>query len=215
MKYRTLLTLLVAAAASKLSAITYTATSGTTFAGGSFSATNGTVVTKSYPQNGNVTILGVSTGVAGAEVDLNQSLTIKFDTPQWFDYLTIGLLFDGPEYGDKQEIAAAFTSPFEFRLQALTANTADWSLAGTVLQTVVNPGTSVVGGMGVWKIVNPFGSLLVSELKLYPITTPGQGKQPSDSDFGLVAFKTPDVASTFALAGLTLAGLGLIARRKS
>lgn len=148
--------------------------------------------------------LGVKGGSAGNEIDIGQSLTIKFTGQQQiFDYLTIGLLFDGPEYGDPLETALVHVLPMG---SVFSLTTQSWNGAGWV----INLGLAEFGKGGVWKIMNPFGNVAVSEITLYPDAS------VAGSDFGLVGFKThgvPDTASTVSLFGLSLLGLAFLRRR--
>lgn len=211
MKLKSLLSLLAVFVAAKASAITYDAAiNGTTYNGFTVSATGGVAGVATYPQNMNISILGVLGGYAGPEIGPRQTLTISFATPQSFEYLTFGLLFDGPEYGDSMEIAAV-TTPIQYTLQAVASGTAEWKKGATLLQNVMNAGTAVQGNMGLWSITNPFPGQLISSLTLFPLTI---GNNPLNNDFGIVGFKTPDAGSTIALSGMALLALGFFARRR-
>jgi len=150
----------------------------------------------------------------GLEIRLNQSLTVTFATPQVFDYLTLGMLFDGPEYGDNQERAGAYAngSNLPFVLTALGSQAAEWSFSGA---TVLNLSPSTDQASGVWKVTNPFGNLAITSLRLSPLlaNTPNS----SESDFGLVGFSSrsvPDLASSAALLAMALALLISVKRRQ-
>lgn len=155
-----------------------------------------------------ITFLGVD-----HEISLEQSLTISFLTPQVFEFLTLGMLFDGPEYGDLNEQAGAFVngSGVPFVLTATGATTAQWSLLAS---TIVNESPATESGAGVWRIVNPFGNLPITSLTLTPLSSNPTG---NESDFGLVAFQSrqvPESASSALLLTLGLGGLAAIAVRR-
>lgn len=176
-------------------------------AGVSFTPAGGALGTKDIA---GYTTLGVTGGPSGNEIDLNQSLTIDFAQPVLFEYLTLSLLFDGPEFGDNNEIAAVLTDGLtELLLTATGLNTATWTGAGSV--TNLSPADGSNGA--VWQIDNPFAGP-VSSLKLYPLSSNPTG---NESDFGLNAFKAhtqavPEPAT--GLAGLLALG-GLVWLRRS
>lgn len=183
---------------------------GSTLAGATFSSTGGPLVVDT--KNG-VTFLGVDSGLAGSEIDLDESLSVDFDEAVVFSSLTLGLLFDGPEYGDLNEIAASFVNDsalYELRVTGL--NTGEWYKNGVYQSDVTGMGT-VNGGVGLWTVVDPFGIAKVTSVDFYPMFSAGP---TSNSDFGLVAFtgtSVPDAGSSLALLGVALLGLAGFARR--
>jgi hypothetical protein len=192
------------------SAISYEAGSDglTAPAGVSFTATGGNLALKTVA---GVVGLGVSGGASGGEIDLGQSLTVSFTSaPQYVGALTLAFLYNGPEFGDRREIAAVNVGGTEYRLQAITATTATWTGFGGD-SSVVNLRPASLGSAAVWRIQNPFGDMMVSSFDLYPLSSNPQG---NESDFSLQAFRTkdgprgvPDAGSTIALLGLTVGGL--------
>ena len=181
-------------------------------AGTTFTAVGGDLGTKSQA---GFTILGVTGGASGNEIDIGESLTISFETAQIFSSLTLGLLFDGPEYLDYNEIAAVDVNG-GISVYNLTANgttSASWTGSGSVAAL----GSAVDGGWGGWEISNPFGNTSITSLKLYPLSSlpAPDGTEPTrtnESDFGLHAFSTtavPDDGITLILLGLGLSGLAV------
>jgi hypothetical protein len=186
-------------------AITYSAAANGTTAplGVTFTPTGGALGLKS---EGPTTILGVTGGVSGNEISPGQKLTVSFDTPQYIVSLSLGLLYNGPEYGDFNEIAGILVNDAgstPFTLTVVGDTVALWTGSGTV--TNLSPAVNSLGGE--WKISNPFGYTLVSALYLYPIANPGQTKSPSE--FGLSAFVTPDSGSMATMLGLSLLAIGV------
>jgi hypothetical protein len=178
----------------------------------SFSATGGALQVDT--KNG-VTFLGVSGGQTGAEIDGNQSLTVWFTNPERLASLSLVLLFNGPEYQDTGEIAAAFTSGGDdYQLRLTGENAAAWYKNDVWVSNIFSPageGTQQ-GKAGKFVIENPFGMSTVTNFKLYPIDNTPAGRD--GSDFGLFAFSTvPDAGSTIALMGVALLGLAGFARR--
>jgi hypothetical protein len=170
-------------------------------------ATGGTLVVGNKE---GLKFLGVSGGGSGDEISMQQSITIDFFQPATFEYLTLGLLFNGPEYGDSHEVAASLTNGAdEFSLVITGENIAKWYKNGNYLWDVAGIGTQN-GGWGLFTIVNPFPGIVVDTLKLYPLSSNPTG---NESDFGLVAFKTPDSGMTAVLLGLGLAGMAFASRR--
>ncbi len=208
---RVFLAVLVISAAAQLQAGTISYHAGTNGinapTGATFSASGGALTLSVFTEP-LITFLGV-----GSEVDLGQSITISFLSPQIFNSLTLGMLFDGPEYGDGNERAGAYPngSPVPFILTATGETTATWSLLTSTV-TNLSPATDYVGA-GIWSIQNPFGDLQITSLTLTPLSS---GSTGSESDFGLVAFQTrgvPDLGSTLGLFLLSLAGLATLRRK--
>jgi hypothetical protein len=174
----------------------------------SFSATGGSVVLGL--KNG-AYFVGVKGGQAGTEIDGNQSLTVNFSASERLASLSLALLFNGPEYGDNNEIAAAFTSGADtYELRLTGQNAAQWFKNNSWVTNVIGQETSL-GGRGLFTIENPFGLSTVTSFKLFPIDTPNSA---DGSDFGLYAFSTvPDAGSTLLLMGAALIGFAGLARR--
>lgn len=177
-------------------------------AGVTFSSPDGTVV---YDTKEGFGFIGVSGPGSNAEINEGQSLLLTFTSPQLFTDLTLGLLFDGDEFGDAVEIAGARVdgSLFQFTLTPNSSTTAIWNGPGS---SVSNLSPAEIGFGGVWSVSNPFGGLEVNTLTLSPVPSGGTG-----SDFGLVRFSTtnrvPDNASTLGLLTLALIGFAFLSRR--
>lgn len=195
-------------------AISFDATlDGDTFSGGSFSADGGSVT--SAIKDAGFRIIGVSGGVAVEEIDLSQALYINFNSPQFITSITLGLLFNGPEYFDTEEIAVVEADGSAQEIITITGEDTA-SVVGTGSAAIVPPFSTLLGGGGVFKLTNPFAGIAVTTLKLFPLDN---GNLINNSDFGLVAFETvpqyvPDASSTLALLGLGLVGLAMVRRRK-
>ena len=191
-------------------AITYNAAINGTSApsGVTFTAIGGSLGLKTQ---GPTTILGVTGGASGNEISPGQALKITFDAPEKITSLSLGLLYNGPEYQDFNEIAGILVNgsvSVPFTLTAVGETIALWTGSGTV--TNISPAVKGLGGE--WEITNPFGSLLITELYLFPIANlPGQiGGSPTE--FGLSGFQTPDSGSMAMMMGVSLLGVVLATR---
>ena len=197
--------------ASIASAITYDAeTNGTGFSGGSFSAGAYNLQVTDIDVAGVGSYLGVVGGAAGPEIGLDESLVITFDKAMRFDYITLGLLFDGPEYGDPFEIAAFDADGTEYTLTANGTSDATWTGPGTVTNLSLADSSEAA----IWQINNPFGGLRVTQLTLTAVAAIGGLDQgDGESDFGLVGFGVPDNGATLALLGVALTSLAFFRRK--
>ncbi len=155
-------------------------------------------------------VLGVVGGASGNEIDLGEWLQINLSAPAHWTTLTLGLLFDGAEYGDNKEIAVALTDGVStFKLTATGLNTATWTGPGSP-GSVTCLSQADEQHAAVWQIDNPFGNVDVTTVRLYPAISNPTG---NESDFGLVAFSTPEGGSSLALLGGALAMMGAIGRK--
>lgn len=209
LKTKILTAALVAGLSASASAITYDAAiDGTYNPGGTFSANgNSLVVSTAYGS----TYLGISGGMGGSEIGLNEKLTINLNKPGTFEYIIFAALYDGPEFGDLNEVVAAVTdaSGTVYTLTANTANTATWTGFGGA--TVTNLSLAASNNAGVWKVENPFGNAIVGEISLYPLSSNPGG---NEADFGLVGFSVPDSGASITMLALGLSVLVFFRRKQ-
>jgi len=185
---------------------------GTTFSAHSGSSAS-TFTTKSQ---GGYTGAGVAGG-GTLEINIGESIDGSFAKPLSITNFTLGLLFDGPEYGDvneKAKITATYAdnSVHSFTFTATGKTSGVWTGAGSF----INLSSATLGAGAVWSISDPFGDALVKSLSFtaIPGTCAAGNKCYSQSDFTLISVSAVPENETYAmmLAGLGL--MGFIAKRR-
>jgi hypothetical protein len=174
----------------------------------SFSS-NGTVV---LGLKNSIEFIGVTSVGSNPEISASEWLKVSLTNADRLSSLSLALLFNGPEYGDVNEIAQATTSNGDvFQLRLTGENIASLYKNNIFVKTVAGSGT-VLNGSGLFNIANPFGYATVTSFTLTGINHPLQGT--NKSDFGLYGFTTvPDAGSTLALLGGVLLAFAGVARR--
>lgn len=166
--------------------------------------------------------VGVAGGSTDGEIDTNESITGTFSSAMTVGSLTLGLLFDGPEYGDVNEVAAVSifngNSWLMGTLTAVSSNTAKWSFGGnTTSITAISP--AINGQGGVWTVNNPFAGASVNNIRFTALpgkcgTAGGACTNQSDYTLNKLSYSTVPEPSTIALLAAGLIGLA-ITRRKA
>jgi hypothetical protein len=191
------------------------------FVGATMTTTGGNFTKATSPGANPTAYIGVSGGVVANEVDASQKLTIGFtDTGAVISEITLAMMFLSGEAGDLNSEAA--------RLTALGGTScapggifcllsANGVFRGSTLN-VENLSPATGGNGGIFKITNPFGSDLISQLTFSPwIFASGSGS--ANSDFGLVSITYTTTAipepGSLALVGLGVIGLALAGRQRA
>lgn len=180
--------------------------------------------------------VGITGGRTNDEIDIQEFLTgsiLPGGLPFWVPSFTLGVLFDGPEFNDVQEVARVgiwrlsqpgpsyYTLTNNYEAIPPGPDTAVWSGPGSV----TNLSPSIGSGGAVWRITNPFGSIndiyKIEFTALAGVSADICGSSGTDvcknqSDFTLVQFQYEPVPEpgTHAMLGLGLIGIGLLARRR-
>ena len=173
-------------------------------------ADGGTFTTKT--RNG-ATGLGISGSTRG-EIDVLEYVRGGFSTAVSLDAFTVLFLYNGGEFNDPSEIAQVSINGGSIvaTLVANAENNAVWSLGGA---TVSSCGDTNVTGTGCFRVANPFGGNLISDI-VFTAATAGPGL-PNDSDFSLGTIElaaVPSAPEPGLLMLLATASLALAARHR-
>ena len=188
---------------------------------GTFTANGGTFDFKS-PSIGTYQGVGIS-GATKGEIDKGESIVGTFNDVYKITQFTVGLLFDGPEFGDVQEVAKVSVqfqnnSWADYFLTSTYTSTAGlsatWSNLASGAVTNLSPATTST--YGVWSVLNPFGSNMIKSIAFTAVDglCGTSVNCTNQSDFSLVSVTAVPEVETYAmmLAGLGL--MGTIARRR-
>ena len=145
--------------------------------------------------------------VTVGEIDKNEWIFADFTDARVISNLTLGLLFDGPEYNDSKEKAFIYVTYFdnstaEFKLQAQGSTSALWTGLGSVSN--LSPAEEGLGG--VWSIDNPFGATAVKSI----VFTSHADK----SDYTLYSVTAVPEPESYAMLAVGMGLIGFMTRRR-
>jgi len=153
----------------------------------------------------------------GAEINVGEVVTASFSQPVRIAQIGVAFLFDGPEFGDPQEIAQ-ITANGAITGQLATdfaTQSALWSVPSLSLSFDVEPTSPPVspGGAGLWLVDDPFGDTPVQSLVFTAVLGPcAPGFSCfSDADYAIARVTLVPEASP---ALLLMAGVSLLAWSK-
>jgi hypothetical protein len=194
------------------------------FAGATMTSTGGNF-TKATSGGINPTqYIGISGGAVANELDRSQKLTLGFtDSGAIISEIVLGMIFLADEAGDKKNEAAQLqtlggscNAGLAACILSASGTNAVWRGAAIGNQNVLSPATG--GNGGIFRIVNPFGSDLISQLQLMPFLT-SLSTSANNSDFGLVSITYTTTAipepGTLVLVSLGMLGLVFAGRRRA
>lgn len=169
-----------------------------------------------------VTGVGIS-GRTNGEIDIGESISASFSSSVLVSSIKLGLLFDGPEYNDVNEIAKlsvlyADGSLADFTLTAKGPTTAIWSGSSGSVTSLGNGAIS--GGTGAWELSNPFGTKAIKGITFGALQGLAATSCPScsnQSDYTFVSIEvnkaslnTNNISSVPVPAAAWLFGSGLL-----
>ncbi|WP_165393275.1 PEP-CTERM sorting domain-containing protein [Rivibacter subsaxonicus] len=154
----------------------------------------------------------VQGGATGDEIDVGETLTASFAGPVLISAFSLGVLYDGPEFGDPHEKAqfTAFLGGQQVGQWTFTAT-------GTTTGVLSGPGSylnlspAAQPGAGLWQIADPFGKLWVDKIQF---TALSQSRYGNNSDYIVSSVTAVPEPGSVVLMLAGLGAVGFVARRR-
>lgn len=171
--------------------------------------------------------VGVTGGPSGNEIDVGQSITASSVSGFRLEWTTLLFLFDGPEYGDVEEVARLTATPFGGGEQIVAELQNEYfsdsedmlklRINGDLTNTLIlsateanstSPAEVTLGAL--------FGDTLLSSLTFEAIATTecGAGACDNPSDFSIKSVATVPAPGPLGLLGAGLAVMGISGFRR-
>ncbi len=160
---------------------------------------------------------GITGRGQSGEINLRETLTMSLGGSYTIKSFRLGLLYDGPEFGDVNEVAQlsffdGANSLGVFTLTATGTTTAVWTGVGTVSN--ISPADQP-SGAGHWK-VDGLNIANVNKIEFTPLTGAcGIGNCSNQSDFIVTNVTAVPEPGTYAMLLAGLGALGFVARRRA
>jgi hypothetical protein len=200
---------------------TLSGTNGGTIGGVTFASASGNFKTKTAGTP-SISGLGVTGGRTGDEIDIRETITMSWVGALQIKQFSVGVLYNGPEFGDWAETAKVkayngATLLFTGLLQVDATGTTGASFNGTGYGTVTNLSPATASGGGGWRVDNPFGNAQVDKLVFTALTSTLCAPQQSctnQSDYTLSSVTAVPEPGTYAMLLAGLGALGFMAKRR-
>lgn len=195
-------------------------TNGSTIGGVTFASASGKFITKTRGTP-SISGLGVTGGRTNDEIDIGETVTMNWVGALQIKQFSVGVLYNGPEFGDWTETAQVkayngATLLFTGVLQVDATGTTGASFNGTSFGTVTNLSPATHSGGGGWRVDNPFGNAQVDKLVFTALTSTlcGTNSCTNQSDYTLSSVTAVPEPGTYAMLLAGLGALGFMAKRR-
>ncbi|WP_374593724.1 hypothetical protein [Aquabacterium sp.] len=202
-------------------------TSNVTVNGVHFNAVGGKLDAKSVAGYLGIGVTGKAADKTAGEINIGESIRASWGAPETLSSFSVAFLYNGPEFGDVNEVAkVALTGANGIygKLTAVSDTQAKWqlfsasnvALGAASFVNAVSPADA--SGAGVWTVVNPFANYVGTGVKFSALKGAcGVGDCTDQSDYAFFSLTTaavPEPGSFSMLVVGLLAVSGLVLYRR-